>query len=254
MRPTASFPGPSSMITSRPAAATEGRPPSGRGVPIPDAPLSVQDGLEDRRGCPHNPGREVYCIDGFWGFRHRIEQLTSGGGATNSATKLDTRSAAHAVCLATGITQRYGADLAKSLDAAWGKRFLPFPPPAPRSVTFADFMWDARSRPAVLVLLSHLKSPVDDADDDDEVQISLVPSATTQLILTAGHISQLASARSFWKEEPHTLVLLMACESAATSPGTLNNFVHAFKAAGAGAIVGTEVPVYASLAARFAEK
>lgn len=238
-----------------PSAAHRHTAPVCRGAPIPNAPPSVRDGLQDVRGCPHNPGREVYCIDGFWGFRHRIEQLTSGGGATNSVTKLDTASVAHAVCLANGITQRYGTDLAKALDTAWGKKFLPFPPPTPPPVIFGEFMWDAHHRPAVLVLLSHLESSNGDDDDDDgnEVQISLVPSASPALTITANQISQLASAKKVWNEEPHTLILLMACESAATNVGTLNSFVHAFKAAGASAIVGTEVPVYSSLAARFAE-
>ncbi len=46
----------------------------------------------------------------------------------------------------------------------------------------------------------------------------------------------------------NSLVLLMACESAATTVDTLNDFAMAFRAAGASAIVGTEVPVYSSLA------
>ncbi len=53
-----------------------------RGAALPDAPLAVKDGLEKVRGCPHNPGREVYCVRGvFGGFRHRIEQITPAGRA-----------------------------------------------------------------------------------------------------------------------------------------------------------------------------
>jgi hypothetical protein len=54
-------------------------------------------------------------------------------------------------------------------------------------------------------------------------------------------------------QQPRPIVLLMACESAATSHRTMNNFVVAFNTAGAAAVVGTESVVDSKLAAQFAK-
>ncbi len=233
-----------------PSPAFKDNAPVCRGAPLPNAPQSVRDGLEQWRGCPHNPGREVYCVQGFWGFRHRIEQITSGGGASDSASKVELGAAAHAVCLASSITQAASSNLSNALQTAFGSRFVPFPPPSNPSVAFGTFMWTAASRPGVLVLLSHLSNPGSGA-----TEILLVPpSAGAPVTLTADQVSQFTRLMRVWKDQPRSLVLLMACESGASTVATLNDFVMAFKAAGAAAIVGTEVPVYVSLAARFAQE
>src|SRR5260221_7624328 len=52
--------------------------------------------------------------------------------------------------------------------------------------------------------------------------------------------------------QPRPIVLLMACESAATSVKTVNNFVTALNTAGASAIVGTESIIDSRFAAEFA--
>lgn len=135
------------------------------------------------------------------------------------------------------------------LQSTLGEKYVKFPPPPPPDVSFAPYMWSANSRPAVLVLLSHLSNP-----GGGNAQISLAPSAPPgPLTITAKFISSyIVQVGGVWGE-PRSLILLMACESAATTMTTLNDFVAAFKDAGAAAIVGTEVPVYTSLATRFAE-
>jgi hypothetical protein len=246
-RENAVFPWPLLYDYVRPSRDYKNRAPVCRGTPLPDAPPSARDGFEAWRGCPHNPGREVYCVGGFWGFRHRIEQITSGGAASDATLRVDMSAAENAVCLASSVEQAEGAALGDALRREFGDRFVQFPPA--EDVNFPEFMWTTSTRPAVLILLSHLSNP-----DSGDAELRLVPpSAANAVFLTANDVLESNRVREAWKGQPLTLVLLMACETGATTVSTLNNFVSAFKAAGAAAIVGTEAPVYGSLAARFAE-
>jgi hypothetical protein len=54
--------------------------------------------------------------------------------------------------------------------------------------------------------------------------------------------------------DPAPLVFLMACDSGATEIAELTGFVTSLADAGAGAVIGTESTVFASLASRFARE
>ena len=55
-----------------------------------------------------------------------------------------------------------------------------------------------------------------------------------------------------WNQQ-QPIVMLMACESAATTTATVNNFVLTLNAMGSSAIVGTECSVNSNFAAEFAQ-
>jgi hypothetical protein len=55
-------------------------------------------------------------------------------------------------------------------------------------------------------------------------------------------------------DDPNSLVLLMACGSAATDLSTLVTMLQTFAAAPAAAVIGTETPVVTSLVSHFATK
>jgi hypothetical protein len=202
----------------------------------------------EMRGCPHNLGREVYCIQGFWGFRHRIEQITPAGKAANTSSQISMSTAAHSVCLASSVNHPWCTALSSELQKSFGPQFVQFPPLPPPDVPFGTFMWSEQTRPAVLVLLSHMMNPA-----TGSAQILLAPATSADaLTLTADQVSEFTRAKNV-RKGTNSLVLLMACESTETTVSTLNDFTPAFRAAGASAIIGTEVPVYSSLATRFAK-
>jgi hypothetical protein len=94
---------------------------------IYDYPLSEGDGFRTSRvcfantplkrqlgpretGCPHFPGENVVCIEGFWSVRHRFEQLTeehwkgavAGADAENRVTRIEVPKGNPLVCLGVG--------------------------------------------------------------------------------------------------------------------------------------------------------
>ena len=52
-------------------------------------------------------------------------------------------------------------------------------------------------------------------------------------------------------EQPNTVILLLACGSSTTDVTTLNDIVTSLASAGAGAVIGTESPVFPRLVCRF---
>jgi hypothetical protein len=112
-----------------------------------------------------------------------------------------------------------------------------------------DLLWQSPPvRPAILILLGHLETqPI--AGQPVAPRVELQPNAEwftlDELRVKAGQ------SPAKW-DAPRTVLILAACDSAATSDATLNDFVTAFNTAGAGAILGTQVEVGANQATQFA--
>lgn len=234
------------------------------GAPISDAeprpvclgaPLGLGPAPPSKRarGCPHNPGHDVYCIEGFWGVRHRLEQRI--GRAVSSDTVVRRPPGHPGVMVAVGIDDENAAILAGQLGAELGSELAPLR----KEDDLLDVLWDPERRPAVLVVLGHLET-AERAGEPKGPRIALLPKNTwpPPAVVPEEHwlmhpaVSGMAQQRGRWKEDPRTLVLLMACSSAATEVGTLNDLVTTLTPVGVGAVVGTETPVFTRLAARFA--
>ncbi|HEX8209733.1 MAG TPA: hypothetical protein VF584_06060 [Longimicrobium sp.] len=221
------------------------------GSPLPElgaAPASTR-----KWGCPHNPGHDVYCIEGFWGVRHRIEQRI---GRTAGVETVVRRPAGRpGVMLATGIEDENANELAKQLGDDLGAELALLR----KDDDLLDLLWDPARRPAVLVVLGHLETGHIQGEPPGP-RIVLLPKSTwpppaavpKRHWLMPPAVTGMTQERGRWKDDPRTLVLLMACCSAATEVGTLNDLVTSLTPLGVGAVVGTETPVFTRLAARFA--
>ncbi|MBV9925263.1 MAG: CHAT domain-containing protein [Acidobacteria bacterium] len=225
-------------------------PPKIHGAPPPTvclgfdgAPPAAPDDYPAQK-CSHGVKDKVYCLYGFWGIRHQIEQLVEIGGQPKDAVpQVVPASPEKSVRLAVGTSDDYTKELVKRMSQSFGASFVETNVAAE---DLLDLMWDDSKRPAILVVLGHLQTnPV--AAEPDEPRIVLVQS---QKWLTADSILDRLVLESRWKQ-PNTLVLLMACSAGATEVGTLNDFMTALTSVGAAAVVGTECVTFSSLVSRF---
>jgi hypothetical protein len=195
--------------------------------------------------CSHGPGDKAYCLYGFWGMRHRVEQLLGSADRLRDAasTIMATPPPGH-VCVAIDKNDDHTRRLLGELRKALGTSLVEAGP----THEILNMLWQAEERPAVLIVLGHLETRA--IDGEPEEPRIILPGSERRWLL-ASEITDRHQDDGGW-EQPRTLVFLMACGSGATDIGTLNDFVTALSSAGAAAVVGTECPVFTSLVARFA--
>lgn len=192
--------------------------------------------------CGHGPKDKVYCIWGFWGIRHCIEELVALGDSLKDAVRYIKASPdAPAVALMIGTPDANTAALEKDLKAALGSRFISLSP----QHDLLQFLWEQDKRPAVLIVLGHMET----TPQPPRIQLA---SASKQRWLSAKNIDDKFILDEGWEEQPNTLVLLMACSSGATEMTTVNDFVLSWTSVGAAGIVGTECLTFSRLVSRFA--
>lgn len=203
--------------------------------------LDQSSGQSDRP-CNHGPNCSAYCINGFWAIRHRVEQLVSNGGdPQDTPGKVMVPSPNDGgVRLAVGTPDEHTTKLAQDLAGKLGTALIEMQ----SGEDLLDLLWKIPGRPAILIVVGHLARTGQGA-----AQIQL-PGAQwlSAPPITARHI------RAGDWEQPRTVVLLMACGSGATDVSTLNDFVTAFSAVGAAAVVSTECLAFTRLVARFASE
>jgi hypothetical protein len=232
------------------------RPPICTGKPLADSVPGTAPSLY--KGCPHNPGRDVYCVYGFWGVRHRIEQLIARDGKrSNVANQVVRPPGRPDICLATSTGDNATQNLVTQLSQTMQGTIYELSP----QDNLLDLLWTQAQRPSVLIVVGHLERKEQPGDPKGE-RIILFPRAkwpANQPIpeekwLLADPISDRSFRPGRWQEQPLTLVLLMACSVGAIDLGTTNNLVKAFDAAGAAAVVGTECTTFTDLAGLFARE
>jgi len=64
-------------------------------------------GNDSVKSCSHGPRDKVYCIYGFWGIRHRVEQLMALGGSLEDAVEKIQPNPQAGVCLAVGTSDEH---------------------------------------------------------------------------------------------------------------------------------------------------
>jgi hypothetical protein len=115
-------------------------------IPSPDVCLGLTTSGSD---CGHNGQDKVYCVKGFWGIRHYVEEMIGSG--TTAAGNVERTGASGALRLVVEGQLKLTPDPAQSLtsDGRSG------PTDADRLL---DVLWNDADRPAVLIVVGHLKT------------------------------------------------------------------------------------------------
>lgn len=193
--------------------------------------------------CQHGPQDRVACGRGFWGTRHRIEELLLSGSTGHSVTHIDVPAPRKRVHLAVGIDDPPSRQLEVDLMARLPEDVYVLKP----EDNLLDLLFDDATRPALWIGMGH-HDRVSAKYQDDEEQMLLNPEPRP---LDTRVINERRTESPRWAS-PAPVVLLMACESAAIQPDSLTQFARSFLKAGATAVVGTEVKVSSGLVSRVA--
>jgi len=194
--------------------------------------------------CGHGPDDRVYCIWGFWGVRHKIEELVAvGDSLKNAVQKIVPSPTGPVAALLIGTPDQYTAEMETQLQASLGSQLVILN----SNDELLELLWTQGKRPAVLIMLGHMETK----PAPQRFELAQPPNEKWLLSKT---IDEFIIDRKEWNAQPRTLVLFMACSSGATELVTLNDFVTSWIAAGSAAMVGTECLTFSRLVARFARE
>jgi hypothetical protein len=205
------------------------------------APLTCQ---ACRDQCLLADPAEAYCPYGFWGLRHQVEQLVGGGKARDATSRLAPLREG-AVYVAVDDKLALLKNLPGELETLLGKTWLSVATPEDDLVSR---MWEKEKRPAILLVASHCEM------DGEALAAPQMRLPGSDRWLKPGQLSEMLLEKAEGWDDPHALVLLAACESGAADLASVSDFVGTFLDVGAGAVVGTEAPVFEALAIRFARE
>jgi hypothetical protein len=213
------------------------------GDPAPPVCLGVTvDSAGNAGPCAHGPNDDAICVYGFWSVRHFVEEVL-GEGVDADATV--TRPAANAVRVVFDASLPESDAFEKQMRKISDSQLAVGPA---TEQTLLDLLWsEPPQRPSILVVVGHMETTVKKGEPASP-RVVLVPASHW---LTRKGLADRALGALGW-EQPRPIVMLMACESAATSAETVNDFVTALSLAGAAAVIGTEAVVPADLAMKCA--
>ncbi|MBS0031809.1 hypothetical protein [Chitinophaga hostae] len=208
---------------------------------------------ESWQGCEHNPHYRCYCTSGFWGIRHRIEQLLTSAAATNSVMTLST-DANQRILLSKNFLDQAGTQLSHDLQML---------PAQLTELTYDNdlltLLWDARTRPLVLAVIGHLETTPVTGEPDCSRIITFPkeawPADRGPIPAEKWIFQQLLQNKIMrddaWEGDPLPMVFLINCSSMGMNFNSLDAISRAFHTAGASAIIGTEGTIHASIGTRF---
>jgi len=207
----------------------------------------------DGDGCPHNPDIYTYCINGFWGYRHRLEQLLTSETPKDNVSIVKTEKTQ--LVYANNFTDIASTRLSEKLDAYDPVRIR-------YDSDLIGMLWNQRSRPSSLVVFGHMQiNSIKGEPDEPRIltfqrdtwpnpKIPLPPNKWLYHWLLDSKISQ----GHFWDGNPRPVVMLISCYNDTLKIGSLNSLIKDFHTAGAAAIVGTECDITSDLGALFIEE
>ena len=196
--------------------------------------------------CGHTCADRVYCVNGFWGIRHRVEEFLGVGNAADPNVTRPSR--VEAVRLVGDATISDLTTLKKDLEREIGTAELAVGPASEDKLL--DILWGVPpERPAILIILGHMQTGYK-ASEPDAGRIVLIDGE--EWLTLEELFDRLGTTEEHWSQ-PRSVVLLMACGSAKITHETLNTFVTTFLSAGAAAVVGAECTIGSDLASRFAK-
>jgi|GEM_PF-1159831 len=208
---------------------------------------------EGKGGCPHNPDLNTYCLDGFWGIRHRIEQVLADHAPSDAKTTIQ-KVLDKNIIFCDNVNDNYSINLCNALVKAH-----PSLVHIKHDSDLPSLLWDKTTRPSSLIVLGHLETK-DIQDEPKGPRIITFPKKDWPQ--NAGAIpaekwfnyEQLARKIvnvNHWTDDPHPLIFLINCSNAEMNVSSLSSIVKGFHFAGATAVVGTECDITSSLGARF---
>jgi len=194
--------------------------------------------------CGHRRQDAVYCARGFWGLRHRVEQVLSPY-AEDAVQEISHSDEHPRIELAVGTEDHHTRKLQQTLRERFG--------PSLREVTgtdaLLDLLWNPRTRPSQLIVMGHLETrPI-----AGEPQGPRLVLPSRERWLRAAAVADRTIDDRGW-DQPRPLVFLMACSAAATQLSTPNDLLLALARAGAAAVIGTECIIFSGMASRFADE
>lgn len=205
-------------------------------------PFSCTDCLRD---CQHPDKATAYCVFGFWGTRHQIEQLVGGVTARDSILTLrPLRNGA--VHLTVGLDDGMLATLPTKLRTALARRAGDWLTIAEANEDLLVILRSDETRPAILLVASHY---VPEAVGNRSVPRIKLPGLNRWL-RPSEIIDETADFDSW--ADPHPLVVLATCASGKADLCSFSDFISAFLDAGASGVVGTEAAISEGLAIRLA--
>jgi hypothetical protein len=191
-----------------------------------------------------NNKEETFCVYGFWGLRHQVEQdLHIPFRNEEHIHRVQPRRKG-GLCVAVGLQGGTAGNFIGELTQVAGADFVRPLMPADRLL---DLLWADDQRPWLLVILTHYETQT----------LAGQPVGPRMLLpggrwLQAEHLTTRAQSESPRKWiDPHPIIVLAACEAVAEDMQSLTGFLGAFADARAAAVVGTETVVFEGLAARF---
>jgi len=193
--------------------------------------------------CAHHATSGEYCARGFWGVRHRIEELLPGTPVKSVTPPTGDKPVRLIADAALPESAPLTADLTTDLGAA----AFAAGPVQPTPLLDALFK-TTTARPALLILLGHHERQLLPGGlGQSRIKIDPAPEWLSE----ADVRSRAQKETGAWSQ-PRTAVVMMACASGTTGAETLTDFTTAWNACGASAIVGTECVIGSELAAEFA--
>jgi hypothetical protein len=193
--------------------------------------------------CAHQATSGEYCVRGFWGVRHRIEELLPGTPVKNVTPPTSDKP----VRLVADANLPESASLTTNLTNDLGAATLAAGPVQPALLLDVLFKITT-ARPALLILLGHHeRTLLPGGLGQSRIKIGPAPEWLSEADVRSRAQKQPAA----WSQ-PRSVVVMMACASGTTGAETLTDFTTAWNACGASAIVGTECVIGSQLAAEFA--
>lgn len=206
------------------------------------APVCAGRASNGHGSCSHKPQDGVYCVRGFWGYRHSIEEFLSTNDREDAVERVEAAGNEPGVVLAIGTsddhTARLAADLAKEAGGSIAE--------LGSSDGLLDALWRTDGRPAVCVVVGHLRTK---RRRGEPIEPRIL-TGTSEEFLLASDITKRDRSLGPWAQ-PRTLILLLACDSAVTDLGSLTTFASALSHAGALAVSGTESKVFTDVASSY---
>jgi hypothetical protein len=206
--------------------------------PVPDqadAPVCV--GRHDGQ----HPDSQAFCIKGFWGVRHIIEEVVHSP-ARRAEPPYERPSQAQAVLVSLDELNSYTQGVVAALQEASGLEIRPF---EGDSNELIDRLWATDPRVAIAVLLGH-------------VDASAGKLASARLALRWGrHLSTGAFANHYlkvgtWTPAPGPLAMVLGCTTGPVDLGSATTLTSDFLNAGSPWAVGTCAAITEAMASDLA--
>jgi hypothetical protein len=192
---------------------------------------------------PELPTR--FCIRGFWGVRHRVEQLVWPGGEPRDAPELiGPPRPATTVGFLRPVSDDYVEALATHLNGSPQGFWMEYP----HGAGWLSLLHPGEKRPAIIAVVSHLE----DVASASGIRLPRMQLDGTGAWLENPHFVAEIKAKRSWKKPQQPLVLLMACSGGFTRLETATTFAGNFLRLGAAGTVASDCTVFTGLAARFA--